>query len=84
MLDVIVGGCNYGFLVIVRATQPDTVDPGAPPPGAGGAYWLSTDANHHVNTCRDRNNVVVNLDSCLAAAAYSSFFLLATDRIIPK
>ena len=68
----------------VSPTQPDDVDPTAPPAGAGGPYRLSAGTNRIVNTCRDKNNAVVNLAACLDAAAYSSYFRFATDRVIIK
>lgn len=85
MLDLIVGGCTYlGILPVVKPTQPDTVDPGAPVAGAGGPYTLSASAAHVVNGCKDKNNSTVSLATCLNAAAYSAFFLFSTDRVIAK
>jgi cysteine-rich repeat protein len=84
-LDVIVGGCTaFGFIQLIRPTQPDTSDPNAPQPGAGPPYRFSADATRHVSTCRDRNLAIVDLNACLDAAAYSSFFKLATDRVIGR
>jgi len=87
-LDVLVGGCNvsigpFGTPALI-ATQPDAVDPGVTHPGAGGPYKLLANASHVVNACRDKNNLAVNLANCLSAAAYSSAFKLATDRVIIK
>lgn|SRR5262245_33570229 len=86
MLDLIVGGCSVlsGLVKVVVATQPDGVDPGMPPAGAGGPYVLSSNAAKVVNTCRDKNNAVVPLDVCLRAAAYSGQFNFTTDRVIAK
>jgi cysteine-rich repeat protein len=85
MLDLIVGGCSYILLgTLVRATQPDTVDPAVPAAGAGGPYMLALDAQKTVTTCKDRTGQTVDLATCLASAAYSSSFELATDRVIPK
>jgi hypothetical protein len=84
-LDLLVSGCvAFGGLVpLVRATQPDTSDPAAPPAGAGGPYRLSADpSTHSVNACKDHNNATVSLDECLDAAAYSSYFTFTTDRVI--
>jgi len=83
MLDVLVGGCTVlGFVVVITPTQPDQVDPVMPVAGAGGPYKLSENSQHQVTTCRDKNNTVVTLSTCLAAAAYSSFFKFTTDRVI--
>jgi len=83
MLDVLVGGCTVlGFFVVITPTQPDQVDPAMPVAGAGGPYQLSENSQHQVTTCRDKNNTVVTLSTCLAAAAYSSFFKFTTDRVI--
>jgi cysteine-rich repeat protein len=86
MLDVYVGGCRvFGFITIISASQPDRSDPDAPVAGGGPPYTFSLDAQTHmVNTCRDRFNAVVDLNTCLDSAAYSSFFKLATDRVIPR
>lgn len=87
-LDVLVGGCSLQvgpFLTpVLTATQPDAVDPGVTNPGSGGPYKLAANAAHVVNVCRDKNNLAVNLATCLSAAAYSSAFKLATDRVIIK
>jgi cysteine-rich repeat protein len=87
-LDVVVGGCTVsvqGFPVTALiATQPDQVDLSATSAGAGGPYKLFANAAHVVNACRDKSNVAVNLAACLSAAAYSSAFKFATDRVIIK
>jgi cysteine-rich repeat protein len=87
-LDVLVGGCTVsvglGSISVLLGTQPDTVDPNVTNPGSGGPYKLVANAAHVVNVCRDKNNTAVNLGNCLAAAAYSSAFKLATDRVIIK
>jgi cysteine-rich repeat protein len=82
MLDVIVGGCNI-LGTQVSATQPDTSDPTAPIAGAGPPYSFTWSATR-VTGCRDKNAQAVNLEACKDSAAYSSFFRLATDRVIPK
>jgi hypothetical protein len=86
MLDVIVGGCLISIIgEQIRATQPDTSDPGVPQAGAGSPYRLSVSVStKSVTDCRDRNNALVDLNTCLDAAAYSSFFRLATNRVIPR
>jgi cysteine-rich repeat protein len=82
LLDLYVGGCTYLIFQQIRPTQPDTVDPNAPPAGAGGPYRLSANAQRFVTTCRDKNNATVTLTTCLDAAAYSSFYKFSTDRVI--
>jgi cysteine-rich repeat protein len=84
LLDVLVGGCTIFFTTQITSTQPDTVDASAPVAGAGGPYTLQANAQRVVSTCRDKNNAVVNLTTCLNAAAYSSFFKFATNRAIIK
>jgi hypothetical protein len=90
MLDVFIHGCSIKVLIVtvsvITPTQPDQVDPAAPPAGAGGPYTLSVDpTTKRVNACKDKNNAVVsNLTQCLNAAAYSSFFKFTTDRVIVK
>jgi hypothetical protein len=84
LLDVLIGGCNILFVQQIKPTQPDKVDPSVPQPGAGGPYVLQSNAQKVVSTCRDKNNAVVNLQQCLDAAAYSSFFKFATGRVIVK
>ena len=83
-LDMLVGGCRiFGFLTVVNATQPDKSDPDAPPAGGGALYKLSASTpSHVVDTCRDKNNAVAPLATCLNAAAYSAFFKFSTDRVI--
>jgi hypothetical protein len=85
MLDVIVGGCSI-FLVgtQIASTQPDTHDPNVPPAGAGPPYTLQLNSNDVVSTCLDSTNTPVNLNACLADAAYSSFFRIATGRVMLK
>ena len=85
MLDAFVGGCTFLFLQLIRPTQPDRFDPDAPPAGAGAPYALAASPMaHQVTTCRDKNGAIVDLATCLNAAAYSSFFKFATDRVIPR
>jgi cysteine-rich repeat protein len=84
MLDVLVSGCTYLTIQLIRATQPDTIDPDAPQPGAGAPYTLSADSARHVSACRDRDGALVDLEMCLDAAAYSTFLKLATDRVIGR
>jgi len=87
LIDIIVNGCRVTGLniVAIRPTQPDQVDPDAPVAGAGGPYRFSTDpATKRVTTCRDKNDAVVPLQTCLNAAAYSMSFKFATDRVIIK
>ena len=84
LLDILVGGCHvlFGFTAITP-TQPDQVDPAAPVAGAGAPYTL-VETNHTVTSCKDRNNATVNLQTCLAASAYSSFLKFTSDRVIAK
>jgi cysteine-rich repeat protein len=85
LLDVLVTGCTIQFVgPVVNPSQPDQVDPGVPPAGTGGPYTLQTDAQKVVTTCRDASNQIVDLNTCLSAAAYSSYFQLTTDRVIVK
>ncbi|MDI1443583.1 DUF4215 domain-containing protein [Polyangium sp. 6x1] len=86
LLDVMVSGCTvFGFVNVISAIQPDEADPNAPVAGAGGPYSLTTNAmTKAVNACRDKNNQTVDLNTCLNAAAYSSFFKFATGRVIAK
>jgi cysteine-rich repeat protein len=85
LLDVIVGGCSISFVgPVVLPSQPDQVDPGFPAVGAGGPYTLQTNAQKIVATCLDKNNAIADLDKCLSAAAYSSYFQFTTDRVILK
>jgi cysteine-rich repeat protein len=87
LLDVLVGGCKVlgGFVVAVKATQPDQVDAASPPVGGGGPYKLSvTGSPPKVTGCKDKGGATVDLTKCLDAAAYSSFFKFTTDRAIVK
>lgn len=85
LLDVLVTGCSIMFVgAVVNPSQPDQVDPGMPSAGAGGPYTLQADGQKVVTTCRDNTNQVVDLSTCLSAAAYSSYFQLTTDRVIVK
>ena len=85
-LDVLVGGCTVapGATVALIATQPDQVDASVPNPGTGGPYKLSANAAHSVTMCRDKNDNMVTLATCLTAAAYSTAYKFATDRVIIK
>jgi cysteine-rich repeat protein len=88
-LDVFVNGCHVKVLLVtvtaIKPTQPDEVDPSMPAAGAGGPYVLSVDpSTKRVNQCKDKSGAVVTLSTCLGAAAYSSFFKFATDRVIIK
>lgn len=85
LLDLIVGGCRVLVVVeAVAATQPDQSDPAKLPAGTTPPYKLSAGSNKQVNGCKDKNGKTVPLDACLQAAAYSSYFKLATDRVIIK
>lgn len=85
MLDVLINGCTVIIVRAIDATQPDQVSASAPAVGAGGPYRLSVNAStKKVDTCKDKNGTVVDLDKCLNAAAYSSFFKFATGRVIAK
>jgi hypothetical protein len=84
MLDLWVTGCGTILGTQISSAQPDTVDPNAPVLGAGGPYRLSSNPSHVVTGCTDKNGTVQPLSSCLAAAAYSSYFQFTTDRVIVK
>ena len=83
-LDLIVGGC-LGFLGGVTATQPDKTDPMQPVWGAGAPYTFQETGNHVVS-CKDKSGTqtttAAQLATCEAAAAYSSWFLFTSDRVI--
>ncbi len=91
-LDFLVGGCTIAVgsvsVLALIATQPDQVDASTVNPGAGGPYKLSasgTSGPRVINTCLDKSGTPVSsLANCLAAAAYSSAFKLATGRVIIK
>jgi len=84
MLDLLVGGCTVFLIQQIKPSQPDKVDLSKVQPGAGGPYKLSANSFKVVNSCRDKNNAVVNLADCLATASYSSFFKFATGRVVVK
>jgi hypothetical protein len=84
MLDVVVRGCTvYAIVTAVAPTQPDQIDPASPAAGAGGLYKLSA-ASGKVDTCKDKSGAVVDLQTCLKAAAYSTYMQIATGRVILK
>ncbi|MEP7120187.1 MAG: hypothetical protein ABJE95_04715 [Byssovorax sp.] len=86
-LDVIVSGCtiNVGFAIpLILPTQPDKADPAAPVAGAGAPYKLFANAQKLVTSCTDKNNVPAPVAACIAAAAYSTYFRFAMDRVILK
>jgi hypothetical protein len=86
MLDLLVAGCSV-FLVgqAIAPTQPDTDDPAVAPVGAGPPYKLTANSTtKKVTQCRDKNNALVNLQACLADAAYSVFLKFAAGRVIIK
>jgi hypothetical protein len=84
MLDVFVDGCTANFVgTIIAVTQPDQVNPDAPPAGAGGLYKFQLTGNH-VTGCTDKSGTAVSLSACEAAAAYSTYLKLAADRVILK
>jgi len=85
VLDLFVRGCTqYGVIPVLKATQPDRENPNKPPAGAGGPYRLSWTSNGIVDQCADKTGAGVDLYQCLDAAAFSTFFKLATDRVIMK
>lgn len=87
LLDVLVNGCSAlgGLVAVINKAQPDQVSAGVPPVGAGGAYKLSVNSStKKVDGCKDKNGATVDLDKCLQAAAYSSFFKFATGRVVAK
>ena len=83
LLDILVGGCHVFIFTAISQTQPDQFDPAAPVAGAGAPYTLVA-TNRVVTGCMDRNNAPVNLQTCLTAAAYSSFLTFTSDRVIAK
>ncbi|HVK64403.1 MAG TPA: DUF4215 domain-containing protein [Polyangium sp.] len=86
LLDVIIGGCTvFNFVTVIAVSQPDQADASAPVAGAGGPYTLTANAmTKAVSACRDKNNQTADFNTCLNAAAYSSFFKFATGRVIAK
>ena len=84
MLDLLVGGCTILTQQQVKAVQPDKVDASATVVGAGGPYKLSANTQRQVTTCKDKSNNTVDLATCLDAAAYSSFYKFAANRVIAK
>jgi len=85
LLDVIIGGCNVLFIQQISPTQPDTEDPTAPAAGAGPSYTLTANGSSKVvDGCQDTNGSPVDLQDCLADAAYSAYFKFATGRVILK
>ncbi|MEI9941045.1 MAG: hypothetical protein WDO69_27830 [Pseudomonadota bacterium] len=85
-LDLLVGGCTLASGdALLSPTQPEQADPDAPQGGAGAPYRLTVNATSHAVTgCRDKNNALVTLATCLKAAAYSSAYRLKTGRVIIK
>ncbi len=85
-LDLIVSGCvAFGSVHVVTPTQPDQVDAAQPAAGAGAPYTLSASSGTSIDTCKDKNGTVVsNLEACLNAATYSSYFKFASDRVIVR
>jgi len=81
LLDLMVDGCSFGVPVL-NPTQPDQVDSAQPAAGAGAPYTLSASSGPTVDTCKDKSGATVDLATCLAAAAYSSYFDFSTDRVI--
>jgi cysteine-rich repeat protein len=80
-LDLLVGGCG----VLSAPTQPDRVNPEAPALGAGGPYHLVfDDGARAVTACQDAEGVLVDLEGCLDAAAYSSAFTFTAERAIVR
>jgi uncharacterized repeat protein (TIGR01451 family) len=78
MLDLLITGCTMFGITLVRATQPDTVDPAV----GSGVYRFTTGAlTKHVTGCT-HDGAPAMLSECLGAAAYSSYFQFTTDRVI--
>jgi hypothetical protein len=85
MLDLFIGGCSVFFFDVINKTQPDQVDASATALGAGGPYKLrASSSNKKVNGCTDKNGATVDLQKCLAAAAYSSAFTFTTNRVVVR
>jgi cysteine-rich repeat protein len=85
LLDLIVGGCLGGIAIV--ATNPDQTDSAQPAFGAGYPYTLQVNSStHKVVSCQDKNHTMsttaAQLATCEAAAAYSSYFLFTSDRVI--
>ena len=86
LLDAIVNGCKVlgGLASAIDATpKPDKVDPSVPAAGAGAPYTLTKTGNK-VTGCTDKNAAAVDFDTCLKAAAYSSYFVFTSDRVIAR
>lgn len=77
VLDVFISGCKaFGFVNEINATQPDqSLD--------GVTYRFTANSSHQVTACT-ANGQAAALSTCLANAAYSSFFKFSTDRVIQK
>jgi hypothetical protein len=45
---------------------------------------LIADSLRRVTACTDRDGALVDLEMCLDAAAYTTFFKLAMDRVIGR
>lgn len=83
MLDVFTSGCRVLFFSVISPIQPDQTNPSAPAAGAGAPYKLVT-TNKHVTGCTDKNGQSADLDTCLAAAAFSTSFKFTTGRVIAR
>jgi cysteine-rich repeat protein len=85
-LDMVVGGCTFPpetlYGSVVLATQPDTAAADTPLAGSGPPYTLTAGADYRVNGCLDHSGSPVPLPTCLASAAYSSYFTFTTHRVV--
>jgi hypothetical protein len=86
MLDLIIGGCSVFFFgQMIKPTQPDSEDPEVAPAGAGPPYKIYSYAGGHTaDGCRASNGQKVNKTACFKDAAYSSYMLFASGRVIIK
>ena len=85
LLDVFVVGCTANIVgTIIKAVQPDQVNPDATPAGVGGPYTFQFTGNH-VTGCKDSSGTaIMPYTDCLAPAAYSTYLKIAVDRMILK
>jgi cysteine-rich repeat protein len=84
LLDLLVSGCKVvgNLITVVNPTEPDTSDPTT---DAGAPYQLiASPTTRIVDSCKDHTGAVVDLTTCLNAAAYSSYFTFTTDRVMFK
>ena len=82
LLDVFIGGCTVG-IPAVNVAQPDQTVPATPAPVGTGPFTFTANATTRVvDRCRDSLDVTMDLPTCLAHLAYSSYFRFTTNRVI--